>query len=75
MLQPRQYRRQESQADELSRRVETDGRGTLTLREPGGNHATVDRIGRRFQGTDRHAQYEQGDEAARETEHDRGNRP
>ncbi|MNY08093.1 hypothetical protein D3C86_1409260 [compost metagenome] len=75
VLQPGQHRRQEGQADELPGGVETDGRGALALGEPGGDHAAVDRIGRRLEGPDRHAQHEQRDEAAGETEHHGGNRP
>ncbi|MNL09870.1 hypothetical protein D3C87_1306480 [compost metagenome] len=75
VLQPGQNRRQERQADELPGGVETDGRGAFTLWEPSRDYAAVDRIRRRFERTDGHAQDEQRDEAARETEHHRGDRP
>ncbi|MNY14098.1 hypothetical protein D3C86_1472600 [compost metagenome] len=75
MLQPGQYRRQEREADKLPGGVETDGRGAFTFREPGGDYAAVDRIGRGFEGTDGHAQDEQRNEAAGEPEHHRGDRP
>ncbi|MOA07053.1 hypothetical protein D3C78_1267290 [compost metagenome] len=75
VLQPGQHRRQEGQTDELPGGIETDGRGTLALGEPGGDHTAVDRVRRRFQGADCHAQHEQRDEAAGEAEHHRGHRP
>ncbi len=69
-LQPGQHRGQKRQTNELSGGVDADGGSPLALGKPGGDHAAVDRISRRFQRTNRHAQYEQGDEAGGEAEHD-----
>src|SRR5471030_2387473 len=75
VLQPGQYRREKRQPDKLAGGVNANGRGTLAFGKPGGDHATVDRIGRRFQRADRHAQHKQRDKAGGKTEHHGGNRP
>ncbi|MNQ14557.1 hypothetical protein D3C85_275110 [compost metagenome] len=75
MLQPGEHRSEKCQTNELSRRVKTNRRGAFPLGKPRRDHTAVDRISRRFQRTDRHAQYKQRDETRSETEHHRSHRP